>query len=292
MDKNRDNNNAEINDNAKKPKRDLKLLFIRLLLVGVIVGVIGKYAFDKITYYNETKKLEALKLAADKKAEEERKAAKLRAEQEKKEQGNNEEEEPPYISPIDFDYWKGINKDVIGYIKIPDTKVDYPILYDANDNERYLHESIDGKETVHGSIYLDNLASPDFTSKNNMIYGHHMKDGSMFKDVVKYKNVHYLKEHQTVYLYLPDREIKLRAVAAFYETADGSSRRVKFDTPEEFSAFANSRLSNSDNIQELPKAGVDGISQLFCLVTCSYEFVDARTFLYCIPESDYNDAKE
>jgi len=274
--------------NGKK-KRDKKLVVVRVLLISMILLSLGNYFFDRYRYYKETKKIEALKEAARKRENEEReKPLDTVPVEDNSDNGIEVPQEPPYVSPIDFEYWKSVNPDVIGYIKVPGTNIDYPILYDAEDNLRYLHESIDGEQTVHGSIYLDQLAHPDFTGKNNLIYGHHMKDGSMFKDVVKYKDEKYLKKHKTVYIYLPDREIKLRAIAAFYGEADGSSRQVKFDTDEEFAAFVESRLSKAGNKQKLPEGGFEGISQLFCLVTCSYEFNNARTFLYCIKESDYD----
>ncbi len=283
------------NKNAKDThkKRDKKLLVARLLLISMIILSLGNYAFDRYRYYKETKRIEALKKEAERERQKEKKEITTPPLEEKPvEEPIEEPIEEPYESPIDFEYWKGINPDVVAYIKVPGTKIDYPILYDPNDNLRYLHESIDGEHTVHGSIYLDKLANPDFTGRNNLIYGHHMKDGSMFKDVVKYKDEEYLKKHQTVYIYLPDREIKLRAVAAFYGKADGSSRRVNFDTDEEFAAFVKDRLSNAESKQELPGGSVKGVSQLFCLVTCSYEFNNARTFLYCVNESDYDDTKE
>jgi len=279
----------DIKKKKGKKKRDKKLVVVRVLLISMILLSLGNYFFDRYRYYKETKRIEALKEAARKREEEEKENS-IKEPPIEENSGDSIEEpiEPPYESPIDFEYWRGINPDVVAYIKVPGTNIDYPILYDAEDNLRYLHESIDGEQTVHGSIYLDQLANPDFTGKNNLIYGHHMRDGSMFKDVVKYKDEKYLKKHKTVYIYLPDREIKLRAIAAFYGEADGSSRQVSFDSDEEFSDFVESRLSNAKNKQKLPDRGSKGVSQLFCLVTCSYEFNNARTFLYCVNESDYD----
>lgn len=276
---------------GNKKKKDKKIVLVRVLLISMMLLSLGNYFFDRYRYYKETKRIEALKEAALKRANEEKEKEKIVDTPPIEEDFENiieEPEEDPYVSPIDFEYWRGINPDVIAYIKVPGTNIDYPILYDAEDNLRYLHESIDGEQTVHGSIYLDQLASPDFTGKNNLIYGHHMKDGSMFKDVVKYKDEKYLKKHKTVYIYLPDREIKLRAVAAFYGEADGSSRQVRFSSDEKFTAFVESRLSNAKSKAKLPAGGYEAVSQLFCLVTCSYEFNNARTFLYCVNESDYD----
>ena len=65
-----------------------------------------------------------------------------------------EETQPPYVSPIDFEaLWKE-NPDTVGWITIPDTQIDYPIVY-SEDNEKYLHEDFYGNESVYGTIYLD-----------------------------------------------------------------------------------------------------------------------------------------
>lgn len=277
-------------------KQKSRLLKIRISFVALIVISALTFFYDTYLYNREASKIEEMKKNA--RIEKERKETEK--EETEPEKPDVKEEEavpelppepvlPPYESPIDFNYWWSINPDVIGYVHVPGTNIDYPILYDKDDNERYLHESIDGKTTVHGSIYLDNLAKPDFTSRNNLIYGHNMRDGSMFKDVVKYKKVDYLKEHQTVYIYTPEREIKLRAIAAFYGTPDGKARQTIFLDNTEFGKFITARLAHSKDVGELPGNDVSRITQLFCLVTCSYEFDNARTFLYCIKESDYEE---
>lgn len=280
----------EYKERMKKEKKFKSRLFkIRISFIALIVISALTYLYDTYLYHREADKLERLKEKArvEKIVEPKPKIETKPVIEDKKEP--EEPQEPPYQSPIDFEYWWSINPDVIGYIQVPNTKIEYPILYDENDNERYLHESIDGQTTVHGSIYLDNLAKKDFTSKNNLIYGHNMRDGSMFKDVVKYKDFEYLKKHKTVYIYTPEREIKLKAIAAFYGNPDGSSRQTIFVDDEEFSKFVKERLAHASNVLKLPSNDVDKVTQLFCLVTCSYEFNNARTFLYCIKESDYEE---
>lgn len=287
----------EYKERMKKEKKFKSRLFkIRVSFIALIVISALTYLYDTYLYNREAEKLEKLKEQArvgnvaeiKPKIEKKPVAEDIKVEEKPEEKP----EEPPYQSPIDFEYWWSINPDVIGYVHVPNTNIDYPILYDEKDNERYLHESIDGKTTVHGSIYLDNLAKKDFTSKNNLIYGHNMRDGSMFKDVVKYKDFEYLKKHKTVYIYTPEREIKLKAIAAFYGNPDGSSRQTIFVDDEEFSDFVKGRLAHASNVLKLPSNDVDKVTQLFCLVTCSYEFNNARTFLYCINESDYEKKTE
>lgn len=185
--------------------------------------------------------------------------------------------EPTYVSPIDFETLREVNPDVVGWLRIPDTKIDYPILH-TDDNEKYLHMDINGNESVYGAIYLDCDSEPDFSGWNNPIYGHHMKDGSMFKDVVKFKEPGYFKEHQYFEIYTPERTIHLKAVSCYYTGSDGIVRKTKFKSQESFNAWMKERLEPC-SYAEIPELSVGSV---FTLVTCSYERNDARMLLFAV----------
>ncbi|MCC8152126.1 MAG: class B sortase [Lachnospiraceae bacterium] len=90
---------------------------------------------------------------------------------------------------IDFDSLKAINPDVIGWIRFDDTEtvpVDYPILY-GETNDTYLHMNLYRESYSAGSIFLEAANSPDFSDYYNIIYGHNMKNGSMFGSLKKYR---------------------------------------------------------------------------------------------------------
>lgn len=188
-----------------------------------------------------------------------------------------EETEEPYVSPIDFDALKEKNPDTVGWIRVPDTNIDYPIVY-SGDNEKYLHRDFDGNKNIYGTIYLDGDSEPDFSGWNNPLYGHHMKDGTMFRDVVKYKEQDYFKAHQFFEIYTPERVIHLKAVSCYYTDASGIVRQTKFKSQESFDAWVDDRLSPC-SYAEKPDVSV---GSMFVLVTCSYEFNDARTLLYAV----------
>ena len=114
------------------------------------------------------------------------------------------EPEKPYVSPIHFEELMEENPDTVGWIKVPDTNIDYPIVQ-GTDNDFYLNHDFYGKESVGGSIYLDFESQGDFVGRNNILYGHNMKNGSMFKDVIYYKDEKYFKEHQ----YFTRRTVRL-----------------------------------------------------------------------------------
>lgn len=188
-----------------------------------------------------------------------------------------EPEEVPYVSPINFPELKEENPDTIGWIRVPDTNIDYPVVQ-GTDNDFYLNHDFYGKESIGGAIYLDFESRGDFVGRNNILYGHNMKNGSMFKDVVRYKDEEYFKEHQYFSIYTPDREIKLKAVACYYGEAQPIVRKTRFKSQESFDAFVHEMIKPCSYAEDVTYPA----RTLYTLVTCSYEINDARTFLFAV----------
>lgn len=185
-----------------------------------------------------------------------------------------EETKAPYISPIDFASLKEQNPDIIAWVKIPNTNIDYPILWDGS-NEFYLKHDIDKKESVYGSIFLDAQSKPDFSSKHNLLYGHNMKNKSMFQNIILFKDREFFENNRDIYIYTEDKEYHLRTMACLYTDASNEKRKILFDTDEEFENYVD-KMTASCKFREVP----ENIDRLWSLVTCSYEFNDARTILY------------
>ncbi|GLC82416.1 class B sortase [Lacrimispora brassicae] len=188
-----------------------------------------------------------------------------------------------YASPIDFEKLKKINPDIVGWIRIEGTAIDYPIVQTDN-NETYLDTDFEGKKSVAGAIYLDYESEPDFSGRHNIIYGHHMKNGTMFKDIIKYKDESFFKEHQDIFIYTPEREYHLRPVTALYTDASAIRRKTVFETEESFQAYVEEMTKQGRFLQK-PE---EPVKQLWSFVTCSYEFNDARTILYAceVPQEE------
>lgn len=192
-----------------------------------------------------------------------------------------EETTPPYVSPINWEELLAINPDLVAWVKIEDTMIDYPIVYTDN-NETYLNTDFEGNKSIAGTVYLDYESEPDFTGRHNIIYGHNMKNSTMFKDIVKYKEESFFKEHQDITVYTPEKEYHLRAMSCLYTDAGGIRRKTKFNTEESFQAYVE-EMTKDCAFRQLPQ---EPVTQLWSFVTCSYEFDDARTILYAyeLPE--------
>jgi len=178
---------------------------------------------------------------------------------------------------IDFAALKAKNPDVVAWLYVPGTDVNYPILYREADNEYYLRRDIDGREGSYDGVFLDGDDAPDFSKLQNLMYGHHMKNGTMFTPLVNFKKKSFFEAHQRVYLYTPEHTYILKPLAALYTDAGEDKRRIEFSDRREFNAYVD-QMTKGCEFRDLPAEGID---KLFSFVTCSYEFNDARTILYC-----------
>lgn len=125
-------------------------------------------------------------------------------------QGNHE----PIILPQYKDLWRK-NSDLYGWIKIDDTKLDYPVMYTPDDPEKYLRLDFDGNSSLSGSIFLDDRCSDK--SDNSILYGHNMKNGTMFGSILEYKDKSYWKAHPIIQFDTLFEERKYEIIAVFFD---------------------------------------------------------------------------
>ena len=158
------------------------------------------------------------------------------------------------------------NPDVIGWLYIPDTNVSYPLVR-GGDNQKYLHMSYDGRAAASGSIFMDFRNTGALTDDNSVIYGHNMKNGSMFGGLKKYADTAYLKAHADVFVFLSDRVLRFRAFAG-YKTEDTSeSYTLSFaDGGTDFAGFLDYiKESAGEKVADAP----DTPAPLLTLSTCT-----------------------
>ena len=118
-------------------------------------------------------------------------------------------------NPIDFGKLQEINPDLYAWIRIEDTQIDYPIAQRSGDDSFYLHHDLYGESRYAGCIYTEDKNSKDFSDPNTVIYGHNMKNGTMFKGLHKFEDETFFKEHPFVYIYMPDRVLVYEVFAAY-----------------------------------------------------------------------------
>lgn len=185
-----------------------------------------------------------------------------------------------YQSPIDFDSLCKMNPDTVAWLIIPGTRIDIPVVQ-AEDNEIYCKANFDRKKSRKGAIFLDCDSPGDLMGRHSILYGHHMKNGSMFAEISKFLKPEFFKEHRTLILYTPERELHLKTIAAVCTDDKANGRKMDFSSLKELQKYIEEE-TKSCKFRELPK---ETIKQLYSFVTCSYEFPGARTILYAVIES-------
>ncbi len=107
---------------------------------------------------------------------------------------------------IDFEALQtGTNKDIYAWVYVPDSKIDYPVLQHGTDDAYYLNHNLDGSKGYPGCIYSESLNNRDFSDPNTVLYGHNMKNGTMFNGLHRFEDSQYFEEHPYIYIYTPDR---------------------------------------------------------------------------------------
>ena len=116
---------------------------------------------------------------------------------------------------LDWEYLRKENEDIYAWIYIPDTNIDYPILQHETDDSYYLNYNLDGTKGYPGCIYTEKLNAKDFSDYNTLIYGHNMKNGTMFHDLHKYEEETFFVEHPYIFIYTPDDVLVYEVYGAY-----------------------------------------------------------------------------
>jgi len=184
-------------------------------------------------------------------------------------QAQNSEEKIVNQGLIDM---QGTYPDVVGWLTIPNTNIDYPFVW-YQDNDYYLRRDIYGNYALAGTIFMDCRCEKDFSSQNTILYGHHMKNDSMFGSLKFFGDEFFFEENKYGTVYLPNATLTLEFFA--YTV-------INPDTEKE---IYNVQLSDTyfDYIEQYARhyrdLGLTEADRVVTLSTCAYEFEDARMVL-------------
>ena len=177
---------------------------------------------------------------------------------------------------VDFEALKAINEDIVGWIYCPGTQIHYPLLQ-CGDNSYYLHRSYDRSYLFCGSIFVEAANQPIFMDANTIIYGHNMRDGSMFEVLQDWKKQEFYDAHPYMWIITPEQDYVVLLFSGYTTTATSDAYQI-FSLPgEDLNAYLQAALDNSDftsNVELDPEA------KYIMLSTCSYEFNNSRFVLH------------
>ena len=132
-----------------------------------------------------------------------------------------------YITKEEFENLKSQNDDFNFWIRVPETEIDYPVVQGV-DNDEYLYKNFKGEGNKGGSIFLD-VSNNIEEDKNIVVYGHNMKDGSMFGTLRRLKNHEYFDKNNKIYIYLEDKTLEYEIFSVYSEDATIESYKTKFN---------------------------------------------------------------
>lgn len=171
------------------------------------------------------------------------------------------------------------NNDVAGWLKIEDTKINLPVMYTPDDPEYYLRRDFEKNYALSGSLFIGKDCQPD--SPHVIIYGHHMKDGSMFGDLDEYAQESYAKEHPIIHYDTLTDKGQYQVMGAFYsqiytDQDTGVFRYYNYTALTDPAAFTE--YVTQVKAASLYDTGVTAApgDQIITLSTCSYHTEDGR----------------
>lgn len=176
------------------------------------------------------------------------------------------------ILTVDFDELKAINSEVVAWLYLPDTVINYPVAQ-GTDNSYYLKHLLDGTYNANGCLFVDCKNNMDFTDDNTLIYGHHMDSGRMFASLVNYKEQSYYDAHPVFYLSTPEKDYRIEIFSGYTTTADSSAYMISLSNREEKIEWLKEMFNNSDFYSDVTVYPYDHI---VTFSTCEYSFQNAR----------------
>lgn len=188
-------------------------------------------------------------------------------------------DETGYHSSLDWDTIKAECPDVAGWVSVPGTDIDFPIMAPTADNpDYYLHHDCNGDESKLGEIYVDVDSQGLFNLKNTVLYGHHIAYGEphMFRSVSYFSDKSFAEEHRQCIIETP--EVAYLCDLAMVEIVEGNigANKPGMSDADEFSEWWETRRDNACIVmtEEVP-------DQVVSLVTCSYHYsANERTVAY------------
>lgn len=286
-------------------KQILRKLLVLVVSLAIVAGVLGTvfYIQDKKAK-EEAARIEAEENAAKEVAKaamtedeiqalykEHKKETVVEAEivEETTEEATEVAEEPETVeantsdSPVDWEGLWEVNEDVYAWITVPGTVIDYPILQHATDNTYYLNYNIDGSYGYPGCIYTENMNAKDFTDNNTVIYGHNMKNGSMFAGLHQYEERSFFEEHPQVLIYTPEKEYEYTIFAAYIYDDRHLLYSFDFANEDVYALYLDTVLNMRDlsaNIRD--DVAVTREDSIITLVTCMSNQPDKRLLVQAV----------
>lgn len=169
------------------------------------------------------------------------------------------------LEGINLEALRKVNPDVVGWISIPDTQIHYPITQ-GEDNSYYLNHTWDHQSNFGGSIFLETQNSPELSDFNTILYGHNMRNGSMFSDLHEFADPQFAAEHPYVYIVTEQGIWRYEIFAAYDAPVDSKTYGLSFRQTKTREAFIQYALESTQIRTGITPAVTD---RILTLSTCT-----------------------
>lgn len=262
--------NPYIAQRSSKKKDKLSLVLIALGVVLLLVAG-GLFGYSQWQYYAQSQinaKLAEYAIVSD------------------------ETNQPP---EVDWTSLKAINDDVVGWIQIPGTNVNFPV-YQGDDNETYLHTTAEGEYSVGGQIFMDcDNTAPGMINYQTLIYGHHLYDGSMFTPVDDLTDQSKFDEVDTIWYVTETATYELEPLFIYKsEATNADARKIDFSSNSDFQTYLSEALASASARSDDASDAIKVVSKVLTLCTCDYNndfgVGNGRCLLVCGLKSEVSKA--
>ena len=259
-------NKKETNTTKNTKQKQLLYRILCICFTGIFLGAVALMGADWYKEYQAQKKFEQL--------------SSMEEEPEKDMDADTDTEEMPVVDELaelgitvpeknlDWDALQKENKHIYAWIYIPGTKVDYPILQHPEVDDYYLNRNLDGSSGYPGCIYSETVTSKDFTDYNTLIYGHNMKNDTMFGSLHDFENAMFLDEYHYVYIYTPETVLVYDIFASYMYTDDHIYYSYDFGVAEGYQEYIDDIFGIRDMSANI-RDDVEVTSEDYMLTMCT-----------------------
>lgn len=179
-----------------------------------------------------------------------------------------------YVNSANEEELKSINSDYKMWIQIENTNINYPVVQ-GSDNDYYLKHNFRKESNISGTVFVESANDID-NDKNIILYGHNMRNGTMFNNITNYKEESFFNEDNKISIIMNNTLYEYEVFSVYVKNVSEVNLAIGFANEDEFINYAYNEADES-----LYKKDVDFSAEdnLITLVTCSYEFTDARTIV-------------
>ncbi len=165
-----------------------------------------------------------------------------------------------------------INPDVVGWLSLEDTVINYPIVQ-GSDNEYYLHHLFTKEYNNTGCIFMDVDNAKDFSDLNTVLYAHHMRNGSMFAELEGYRDQEYYDTHRELVLQTPSGNYLVEPFAGLLTDGYSDYIQIGFQDSDSFLSYVNQMRSQSTFQSDVTITAED---RILTMSTCRYDVENGR----------------